>query len=63
MIKVMEKFLYEEQLNNVDSVLGADESNLWSRSINMSNKEKLNMGRLFIVTLHTDPRHQTTQVG
>lgn len=42
MIKVMEKFLYKEQLNNVGlSVLGTDEPNIWLRSINMSNKKNL----------------------
>lgn len=63
-IKVTEKFLYKEQLNYVGlSVVGADESNIWSRSINMSNEGKLNRGRLFIVSLHTDSRHQMRQVG
>lgn len=57
MIKVMEQFLPKEQLNNVGlSFLKTDESNIWLRSINMSDKEKLNRERLFIVSSNTDSR-------
>lgn len=57
MIKVMEQFLPKEQLNNVGlSFLKTDESNIWLRSINMSDKEKLNRERLFIVSSNADSR-------
>lgn len=57
MIKVVEQFLPKEQLNNVGlSFLKTDESNIWLRSINMSDKEKLNRERLFIVSSNTDSR-------
>lgn len=57
MIKVMEQFLYKEQLNYVGlSSLKTDDSNICLRSINMSDREKLNRERLFIVSLNTDCR-------
>lgn len=57
MIKVMEQFLCKEQLNYVGlSILKTDDPNICLRSINMSDKEKLNRERLFIVSLNTDCR-------
>lgn len=54
MIQVMEWFLYKEQLNYVGlSILKTDDSNICLRSINMTNREKLNRERLFIVSLNT----------
>lgn len=57
MIKVMEQFLCKEQLNYVGlSILKTDDSNICLRSINISDKEKLNRERLFIISLNTDWR-------
>lgn len=57
MIKVMEQLLYKEQLNYVGlSILKTDDSNTCLRSINMSDREKLNRETLFIVSLNTDCR-------
>lgn len=47
----MEQFLYKEQVNYVGlSILKTDDSNICLRSINMSDTEKLNRERRFIVS-------------